>query len=146
VLPDCVVEIADHYGVPVELIRAVAEVEGGTSGIRNGPRHNGTYDLAEMQINTWWFDEKTNHLYLQQFGIAEKDVLQNTCTNIAVGTWILRMNYHWYGDDWYNAVAAYNAGSKLSIGYRYADKVFTLYNGFILNQQNQTEVSYVSKY
>lgn len=125
-LPDCVPEIADYYQVPIEIVAAVRLQESGSRGQlvgRIGPNKNGTYDLGAMQVNTWWLDEETNRNYLQQWGITERELLENECTNFAVGTWILYDNITRYGE-WEAALAAYNAGSPNSpAGQQYANEV-----------------------
>ena len=55
-LPDCAVEIAAYYEVPIQVVAAVRQQESGSRGQavgRIGPNKNGTYDLGAMQINTW---------------------------------------------------------------------------------------------
>lgn len=125
-LPDCAVEIAAYYEVPIQVVAAVRQQESGSRGQavgRIGPNSNGTYDLGAMQINTWWLDPETNRNHLQQWGITEQELLENECTNIAVGTWILYENITRYGD-WEAALAAYNAGSPESpVGQQYANQV-----------------------
>ncbi|EHA15291.1 MULTISPECIES: lytic transglycosylase domain-containing protein [Halomonadaceae] len=125
-LPDCAPEIADYYQVPIEIVAAVRLQESGSRGQlvgRIGPNENGTYDLGAMQVNTWWLDQETNRSYLQQWGITERELLENECTNIAVGTWILYDNITRYGE-WEAALAAYNAGSPDSpVGQQYANEV-----------------------
>ena len=128
-LPDCVPEIADYYQVPIEIVAAV-RLQGRPQGScrgqlvgRIGPNKNGTYDLGAMQVNTWWLDQETNRNYLQQWGITERELLENECTNFAVGTWILYDNITRYGE-WEAALAAYNAGSPNSpAGQQYANEV-----------------------
>lgn len=106
--------------MPVAIIRAVREVEGGKRGmaVRNT---NGSDDLGPMQINTFWLPT------LKQYGISVSDLKNDVCTNLAVGAWILRKEYARFGN-WEQAVAAYNAGpSGVSkpVGRAYASKVFT---------------------
>lgn len=118
-LPTCIHQIADTYDVPPALIRAVHDIEGGHKGqaVRDG---NGTYDLGVMQINTIWLSK------LHSYHISATDLLENACTNIAVGAWILRRQYARFGT-WWNAVAAYHAGAsqaRLPEGQQYAARVF----------------------
>lgn len=118
-LPACVDHIAAMYQVPPAIIRAVHHVEGGHKGqaVRDG---NGTYDLGPMQINTVWLQK------LRDFHISATDLLENACTNIAVGAWILHRQYARFGT-WWNAVAAYHAGAgqaRLPEGQQYAARVF----------------------
>jgi len=130
-LPDCGLEIAEYYDVPVELVAAVRQAESGPLGQgagRVGPNSNGTYDLGAMQINTWWLEE-SNGMSLQQWGIDEHELLENECTNIAVGTWILHKNLHRHGD-LEAALSAYNTGQPDStVGRQYAQRVLNLMGG-----------------
>ncbi len=137
-LPDCVTELAAYYDVPIAVIQAVKSVENGRVGEEVGPNKNGTYDLGPMQINTYWWDKERNTLHLDQFGISQRDVRDNECTNYAVGMWILRLNYGQYGN-WYEAVAAYNAGKPNRAGRAYADKVFAKSSYVIASSDNRKE-------
>lgn len=118
-LPDCVPEIAAYYEVPVQLIAAVQRVESGSAGQgvgRVGPNRDRSYDLGAMQVNTWWLGK------LNQWGIDEQQLLENECTNFAVGTWILHQNLHHYQGDWVAALSAYHTGrpdSPSGISYAY---------------------------
>lgn len=122
-LPDCAPEIAAYYSVPVELVAAVRQVESGAKGQgvgKVGPNKNGTYDLGAMQINTWWLER------IQEWGIDERELLENECTNIAVGTWILHQNLHQYGE-LKASLSAYNTGRPNStVGREYAKRVLRL--------------------
>ncbi len=114
-LPPCVEQVAEVYQLPVGIIQAIHKVEGGKPGITSGPNRNGTYDLGPMQINTIWLPTLKSH------GIEREDLLNDACTNIAVGAWIYRqaLNRH---RDYETAAAAYNAGSNLRAGRVYARK------------------------
>jgi len=127
-MPDCAYEIADFYQVPIELVASVRDAESGKRGQRVGrvgPNSNGTYDLGAMQINTWWLTNAKSDYRLGNWGIDEVELLNNECTNIAVGTWILSQNLNRYSDT-RAALSAYNTGSpSSSIGLRYADRVIS---------------------
>jgi hypothetical protein len=79
---DCVGLAADRYGLPVSLIHAILEVEGGSvdQAVRNT---NGTEDLGPMQINTIWLPR------LAPYGITRQQLQHDRCINILVGSWIL---------------------------------------------------------
>jgi len=79
---DCTQLAADKFGLPVSLIQAILEVEGGAVGqaVRNS---NGTEDLGPMQINTVWLPR------LAPYGITRQQIQQDRCINIVVGSWIL---------------------------------------------------------
>jgi len=79
---DCTQLAADRYGLPVSLIHAILEVEGGDVGqaVLNS---NGTEDLGPMQINTVWLPR------LAPYGITRQQIQEDRCINILVGSWIL---------------------------------------------------------
>lgn len=128
-LPDCAPEIADFYQVPIEIIASVRHAESGINGQdvgRVGPNENGTYDLGAMQINTWWLTEADPDYRVTNWGIDEAELLENECTNIAVGAWVLAQNLSRYGNT-RAALSAYNTGSPTSpIGQRYADRIMSI--------------------
>lgn len=78
----CINRAALEYHVPAKLIIAVLHVEGGKKGLAS-PNKNGTYDLGEMQINTSWWPR------LYRYQVTRSSVLNDPCTNVKVGTWIL---------------------------------------------------------
>jgi len=107
-LPSCAQEIAELYQVPIELIAAVRVQEGGCVGERTTLPGKGKFDIGPMQINSWWFEEHSRSL--GQFGITVESVENDFCQNIAVAAYILKKNYVSYGNDWWNAISAYNLG------------------------------------
>jgi soluble lytic murein transglycosylase-like protein len=109
-LPPCLDQIASHYQVPPAIIRSISEVEGGRPGIKVGPNRDGSYDLGLMQINTRWVDGSFN-VDLRTFGVTERELLSNDCTNLAVGAWLLRYHMDRHGN-WETAAAAYHAGES----------------------------------
>lgn len=117
-LPPCAEDYADHYAVPLAIVEAVAEQEGGAPGVvaENG---NGTVDVGVMQINSVWF-EPENPVDLTARGITFERVRDEACTNIAVGVWILAQFHERMNHDWGRAIAAYNAGPnnwRAGLGY-----------------------------
>lgn len=104
---DCLQQAADHYRVPVALVRAILKTEGGRPGqaVRNT---NGSFDLGPMQINTTWLNT------LQPRGITLAMVRDDYCVNVAVGTWILaremqRIPPHASTGQVWQAVAGYHS-------------------------------------
>lgn len=79
---ECVQLAADKYGLPVSLIEAILEVEGGRVGqaVHNS---NGSVDLGPMQINSVWLPR------LADYGITREQLQYDRCINILVGSWIL---------------------------------------------------------
>ncbi len=79
----CSVEASTSYGLPPELLYAVAVAEGGTPGL-SSQNSNGTADLGYMQFNTAYL--KT----LEKFGIKAEDVQQNSCYPFHLAAWRIR--------------------------------------------------------
>lgn len=134
VLPDCAVDIAAYYEVPIELLAAVRIAEGGELGSAGPENGDGSRDLGPMQINEWWLPR------LQAFGITRDDVLNNECTNLAVGAWILSSEQERFAD-WYLSIAAYNVGADDAegpVGQRYMRRVV----GFWWRIHEDNSVSY----
>lgn len=95
---------SSRYGVPVELLHAVARVESGLDPKainRSHEARTGTRDIGLMQINT-------SHLKaLARHGLDEAS-LYEPCVNLHVGAWLLAQSFSRLGTTW-NAVGAYNA-------------------------------------
>lgn len=100
----CWGEAALRYGVPAELLYAIARVESNLNPQAVNHSHmqrTGTYDVGLMQINS-------GHLRtLARYGIRESD-LYEPCTNLHVGAWLLADSFSRRGVSW-DAVGAYNA-------------------------------------
>ncbi|HFL6519451.1 TPA: lytic transglycosylase domain-containing protein [Salmonella enterica] len=103
----CVQAAAHRYSLPEKLILAVIKTEGGENGL---VRHNknGSVDLGIMQINSIHLKS------LKRFGIGYDDILFRPCTNIEVGTWILRSQFtsksdYRDSDEWWRAVGNYHS-------------------------------------
>lgn len=100
----CFKEAADQYGVPEDVLRAIAKTESNYRADAFNRNSNGTHDIGVMQINSGWLSE------LATFGIGERE-LREPCTNIKIGAWILSKNAQALGWNW-NAIGAYNVGCK----------------------------------
>jgi hypothetical protein len=100
----CWDEAAQRYGVPAELLYAVARAESNLNPKainRSHLQRTGSYDIGLMQINS-------AHLRtLARYGIQESD-LYDPCTNLHVGAWLLADSFSRRGVSW-DAVGAYNA-------------------------------------
>jgi soluble lytic murein transglycosylase-like protein len=91
VTQECLTEAARIFGVPYDLALAVLATEGGQVGRINRAK-SGTYDVGPMQINSTWLP------ILREIGLKAEDIRDNGCANVAVGIWILRLNYLETGD------------------------------------------------
>jgi hypothetical protein len=118
--PPCWEDAAKRYSVPVELLKAVAHVESSNRARVIARNSNGSLDIGYMQINDWWLPK------LAEYGIDKDALVDDACTNLNVGAWILRQGIDRYG---YNAqgIGAYGAGTspkKEQTRITYANKVF----------------------
>jgi soluble lytic murein transglycosylase-like protein len=98
----CWMSVAQHYGLPQDLLRAIAQVESGNNAYAVHRNPNGTVDIGLMQINSRWLPA------LAQIGIGIHELFE-PCVSIAVGAWILSEQVARYGYSW-EAIGAYNAG------------------------------------
>lgn len=99
----CFAEAARRYNIADELLYAIAVQESRFDPAAVGWNGDGSRDIGLMQINSWWLPK------LAEYGIAERH-LQEPCTNVSVGAWILAGNIARFGYTW-DAVGAYNAGT-----------------------------------
>lgn len=109
----CFTQASKKYGVPEELLIAIAKVESKFNPNAINHNSNKSDDMGLMQINSIWLKQ------LETYGIT-KDRLSQPCQNIMVGAWILAQKIEAYGFTW-TAIQRYN-GSDPKLGY--AQKVF----------------------
>lgn len=101
---DCYEHHAARFRLDPNLLRAIADVESGGRPEAVNRTHlgrTGTTDVGLMQINTGWLPHLARH------GISASD-LQDPCTSIEIGAWILHGLVQRMGNTW-EAVGAYNA-------------------------------------
>lgn len=110
----CFYTSSRKYGVPVDILMAIAQTESSFRHDIKGQLGWGA-DHGLMQINDWWIPRLR-----KQFNITLTD-LYNPCTNIEVASWILAHNFVQYGYSW-RAVGAYNAVTEYK-RVRYINKV-----------------------
>lgn len=109
---------ADHYKVPSNLLKAIAQTESKGNKTAMNMNKNGTYDVGIMQINSTWIPK------LKRAGI-ERGLLLDPCSNIQIGAWILSDNIKRYGLT-EEAIGRYNS-SIPEYKRKYVMKVFINY-------------------
>lgn len=134
---DCIQEASHRYSVDANLLKAIGAVESGFNPGAIGKNTNGTEDLGIMQINSSWLPR------LSKFGITRDKLLNEPCTNIHVGAWILADNIRRLGPTW-NAVGAYNAVT-VSKREKYVHKVWEKYMALSGGLQSDPQVVEVKK-
>ncbi|MDR1870731.1 MAG: lytic transglycosylase domain-containing protein [Deltaproteobacteria bacterium] len=83
---DCLKDAAKLFQIPPEIVLAILATEGGKVGeVSFNP--SGSFDLGPMQINSTWLP------ILSDRGIRLEHIRDNGCANVAVGAWILRLNF-----------------------------------------------------
>lgn len=101
------------YGVPVNMMLAVAEQESGKPGqwVRNT---NGTYDVGVMQFNTTYLRE------LQRYGITPQAVSQPGCYPYQLAAWRVRGHLkNDQGDIWSRAANYHSRTPQYNARYRH---------------------------
>jgi soluble lytic murein transglycosylase-like protein len=95
----CFNRAAEQYGLPVQLLYAIAKVESDFNPQAIDYDSNGSYDYGVMQINTVWYPAIRNYW----------NYLADPCYNVTFGAWILKGCYFKYGSI-RKAVACYHMG------------------------------------
>lgn len=98
----CSIGAAAKYGVPANIILAVAQREGGRPGqwVRN---NNATYDIGSMQFNTAYIRT------LARYGIGTGDVAKPGCYSYDLAAWRLRGHIKNDRGDIWTRVANYHS-------------------------------------
>jgi soluble lytic murein transglycosylase-like protein len=92
------------YGIPHQLIQAIACQESDFNSKEIRRNRNGSFDFGVMQINSWWFDTLRAKRW---------PALSDSCFNVMAGTWILRDCIDSFGYTW-DCLACYRSGRPLS--------------------------------
>lgn len=98
----CSIRAARRYGVPANILLAVAEQEGGKPGqwVRNS---NGTYDVGALQFNTAYLAGLAKH------GVRAEHVAQPGCYAYNLAAWRLRDHLRRDSGDIWTRVANYHS-------------------------------------
>jgi len=118
----CFNEAAERYSVAPELLMAISAEESGMNE-NAAPNWNkdGSYDVGIMRINSNWYhwSKTVRDLWPE---------LEDPCTNVMVGAWILSKCISKYGYNW-KAVGCYHSQTpekRDNYAKRIAKKVFAL--------------------
>lgn len=98
----CSIAAAVKYEVPVNIVLAIAEKEGGKPGqwVRNS---NGTHDVGAMQFNTAYLAD------LARYRITAHDVAAAGCYAFDLAAWRLRMHLRRDAGDLWTRAANYHS-------------------------------------
>lgn len=110
----CFYSSSRKYGVPADLLMAIAQTESSFRHEVKGQLGWGA-DHGLMQINDYWVPKLR-----KRFSISLSDIY-DPCTNIEIASWILAHNFVQFGYSW-RAVGAYNAVTEWK-RVRYINKV-----------------------
>lgn len=101
----CFEEAGEIYNLNPKLLRGIAQVESsmnpGALNLTHTQRTK-SHDIGLMQINSGWLPTLAKH------GITREALIEQPCTNVKVGAWILARTMAREGASW-NGVGAYNA-------------------------------------
>lgn len=101
----CFAKAGLEYHVDPVLLASIGYVESRYRTEAVGPQDkNGNRAYGLMQIYS------THIPFLQKYGVDKQVLLQEPCTNIRLGAWVLAGFQQKYGKTW-KAVGAYNAGN-----------------------------------
>lgn len=108
----CSIGAAYEFGVPVDVMLAVAEQESGSIGERK-KNANGTFDVGVMQFNTTYLRD------LERFGILAQDVAGPGCYPYRLAAWRIR----WHiirdqGDIWQRIANYHSRNAEQNAKYR----------------------------
>lgn len=92
---------SQNYGIPVNLLKAIAKTETSFNPYAININKNKSYDMGIMQINSTWLPK------LGRIGVTQADLFDG-CKNIQIGAWILASNIKQYGFNT-KAIGAYNS-------------------------------------
>jgi soluble lytic murein transglycosylase-like protein len=125
----CWEEASEYSGLPVELLRAIVQVESGGDPYALNWNPNGSYDYGLTQINSSWY---------RTLGRDRWEALtQDACYNLKIGAWVLRQCLDKLGYTW-RGLGCYNATTDRKRA-RYARKVIPVLQQTLATSQGATE-------
>ena len=95
----CFDEAGEMFGIPPELLQAIAKVESNYDPSAIHRNKNGSCDRGLMQINSWWADKLGSDVWTR---------IDEPCVNVMVGAGILadlikRHGYIWKSVGYYHS-------------------------------------------
>lgn len=121
-LAACVIEAASVQQLPPKLLVSIIKVEGGRPGTAS-KNTNQTEDLGVMQINTGaWLDLVARAHFDGNRTKAYRQLRDDGCYNIHVGSWILRRAIDQSKGDFWHGVGRYHSATPVHNA-RYQAKV-----------------------
>jgi murein endopeptidase len=101
----CSIAAAVKYGIPTNIMLAVAEIEGGRPGLRVLNR-DGSFDIGPMQFNTRYLEQLG-----RRYGITAQDVATAGCYPYDLAAWRLRKHLELDDRDAWTRAANYHSRS-----------------------------------
>jgi len=117
-LNDCIHEAAQCFNINPLIIKAIIWQESNNRQNVVNINKNKTQDVGIMQINSIHFNT------LKSYGVSEKELRENSCSNVFSGSWILNQviqnnGYSWEGIGKYHSKIPYYRD-------RYVSKLITI--------------------
>ncbi|NWB93372.1 lytic transglycosylase domain-containing protein [Pseudomonas agarici] len=128
---NCFQDAGERYHIDPLLLYAIAQVESGLDPRARNINRDGSRDIGLMQINSRHLER------LAAFEIGERNLLDEPCTSVMAGAWILAQFVQQLGYGW-QAVGAYNAGARSERDAhraRYARRVWSYYANLLQLRQ-----------
>lgn len=107
----CFEEAGARFDINPDLLKAIAFTESSMcQDAKNENRDSKTGEITStdyglMQINSSWFPR------FESMGVSRQEIIDDPCTNVLAGAWVLAKNFESTGETWLS-VGAYNAGYK----------------------------------
>ncbi|WP_265555538.1 lytic transglycosylase domain-containing protein [Trichlorobacter lovleyi] len=98
----CFQEAGERYGIPPEVLMSISKQESGMrADLPPSWNKDGSYDVGVMRINSNWYHWSPEVRSLWPH-------LEDPCTNVMVGAWLLARCIHDYGYNW-KGIGCYNS-------------------------------------
>lgn len=124
-LEQCIIESANHYGIPEVYLRIIRDIEGGKVGTLK-KNTNGSVDIGVMQINTINLPD-----ILTEFeNVGWVELAMEPCTSINVAAWFIKKKLKKANKTSpINALMDYNSSTP-EVRIHYAFKVMEKFNEY----------------